>query len=198
MLAEKKIWCMEIQIVYSVSCQGIRLKVQRLAKRLSVRAGNPDSHKRKARYLRYASSHCGLFFFFWSCWCCWRAAAGNTTLTVPLTPLKVTHAHPLTFSCRRERMRCRVYVRGGKLCGCACVWVCERICVCVWGGGENREDGVAVKVVSCTGQKWVHAALDERCQGLICSAGFAHLPYLQTPLDKLFSGGFSAGIFFFF
>lgn len=127
--------------------------MQRLAERLSVRAGNPDSHKRKARYLRYASSHCGLYYFFLVLL---MLLKGGCRQHDPDCAADATQGHarspPDIQLPERENEMSSVCERREAMW--LCVRACERICVSVCGGkGENREDGVAVKVVSCTGQK---------------------------------------------
>lgn len=144
-------------ILYSSASRlGVRLKVHRLDEAFSVHADNPDSRWRKGRILRYASSQCGDFFF-----CLADVVEGRLQATRASLCLwrhsRSRNAHPLTFSCRRERMRCRVYVRGGKLCGC----------VCVCGGGEGTEQGGW----GCCESRLMHrAGVSSRCTWRVLSS----------------------------
>lgn len=54
------VWRIEIGLVFAASRHGIRLKVHSLAEMFCLRTDNPDW--RKAKFLRYASSHRGDFF----------------------------------------------------------------------------------------------------------------------------------------
>lgn len=68
-----------------------------------------------------SGQHEGLFFV--SCRCSWRTPAGSTTLAVLLTRLKVTNAHPLTFTHYRQRHECvllRERVGEGRARGWGC------------------------------------------------------------------------------